>query len=396
MAAVAALLSCAPARAEVTADVRATFQFDTVALASSNLPPGERMATGGSFRRIRLGLDGALAENWDYGFTARLETASLHYLQITNGFVQYDGLAPFHFKLGIFSVPENFEDGTSSSEVMFLERAQPADLARGLGGGTGRSAVTLFRYDDATFASLSLAGGVGNDTPLRQKSLIGRFAWRPWHEGDSNLVLGADFTFLLAPPQTGSTHDVSLRARPEMNEQPVDLRLIDTGAMDTNRVSEFGLEAAGNEGNLYAQAGLFHFAVDRAHLPDPVFHGWYLEGSWIITGEARQYRVSKGAFGVPLPQKPVAAGGLGAFELAARYSELDLNHDAGTPGTPIGFGAVRGGRQRITTLGLNWYPGDPFRFLLDYQHVAVSRLSGAGSDLGAVADLLSLRTQIAF
>lgn len=398
--ALAAILACGPAQGEdgFTADLRATFQFDTIALASGSLPPGERISAGGSFRRIRIGFDGPLGPDWDYGFTARLETANLHYMQVTNAFVQFDGLTPLHFKAGIFSPPENFEDATSSSEVLFLERAQPADLARGLGSGTGRTAATLFAYDETAFAAFSLAGGVANDAPARQGSLIGRFAWRPWHDGDSGFAIGGDTTFLFAPPSTGATHDVQLRERPELNGQSVDLRLVDTGLLDTDSVSEFGLETSGNVANLYAQAGLFHYTLNRARpvLSNPQFHGWYLQGSWVVTGETRPWRIAKGGYGAPAPARALAAGGMGAFELGARYSELNLDHDAGPALTPIGPDAIRGGRQRIVTVGLNWYPGDPLRFLLDYQHVMVSRLDGAGGDLGATADLLSLRTQIAF
>jgi phosphate-selective porin OprO/OprP len=400
VAAALAVLLCGPARADdgFTADLRGTFQFDTVVLASGNLPPGERISSGGSFRRIRVGYDGTLGPDWDYGFTARLETASLHYLQITNAFVQFDGFRPLHFKAGIFSPPENFEDATSSSEVLFLERAQPADLARSLGSGTGRTAATIFAYDESAFAALSLAGGVANDAPARQGSLIGRFAWRPWHDGDSGFAIGGDTTFLFAPPGTGPTHDVQLRQRPELNGQSVDLRLVDTGLVDTDSVSEFGLETSGNLANLYAQAGLFHYTVNRAlpALPDPQFHGWYLQGSWVLTGEIKPWRIAKGGYGAPAPARTLAAGGMGAFELGARYSELNLDHDAGLGGTLAAADAIRGGRQRIVTVGLNWYPGDPFRFLLDYQHVTVSRLGTMGSDLGAAMDLISLRTQIAF
>jgi phosphate-selective porin OprO/OprP len=396
----AAILARGPAWAGdgVTADLRATVQFDAIALASASLPPGERISTGGSFRRVRVGFDGKLGSDWEYGFTARLETASLHYMQVTNAFVQFDGLTPLHFKAGIFSPPENFEDATSSSEVLFLERAQPADLARGLGSGTGRTAATLFAYDDSAFAALSLAGGVANDAPARQGSLIGRFAWRPWHDRDSGFAIGGDTTFLFAPPGTGTTHDVQLRQRPELNGQSVDLRLVDTGFVDTDSVSEFGVEASGNVANLHAQAGLFHYTVGRARpaLANPQFHGWYLQGSWVLTGEVKPWRIAKGGYGAPAPHRTLGAGGMGAFELGARYSELNLDHDAGAALTPILPDAIRGGRQRIVTLGLNWYPGDPFRFLLDYQHVTVSRLSAAGGDLGASADLVSLRSQISF
>ena len=49
----------------------------------------------------------------------------------------------------------------------------------------------------------------------------------------------------------------------------------------------------------------------------------------------------------------------------------------------------------IWTAGLNWYPNNAIRFLLDYQHTDVSRLSSTGGDLGASLSAVSLRAQLA-
>src|SRR5207302_1522632 len=60
------------------------------------------------------------------------------------------------------------------------------------------------------------------------------------------------------------------------------------------------------------------------------------------------------------------------------------------------FGVVRGGEQRIWTAGLNWYPNNAIRLLLDYEHTDVSRLDSAGGNLDARLDAVSLRAQVAF
>lgn len=390
-----------PARAEdgVTIALKGTVQFDLVALADGALPAGDRIADGGTFRRIRVGVAGHLSENWSYEFTPKFEAAtSLRYIPINNAFLQYDGFAPLHFKAGALSPPTNFDGDTSSSDLMFLERAQPADLARSLGGGTGRSSATMFAYDADWFAALSYTGGLMSDAVLRQQAVVSRLVWRPWHEGDSNFAIGADLTHIFALPRTGATHDFRLRERPEMNEQSVDLRLIDTGNLDTDSVTEVGVEAAGNRGDLYAQGGLFHFLIDRA-LPatrDPSFASWYLQASWMLTGEARVWRGSKGTYAAPAPAHPLGGDGFGAFEIAARYSQMSLDDKTGTAATPLAADGIRGGRQDIETLGLNWYPTGIVRFMLDYQHVQAARLNISGSGLNAGMNLVSLRSQIAF
>ncbi len=80
----------------------------------------------------------------------------------------------------------------------------------------------------------------------------------------------------------------------------------------------------------------------------------------------------------------------------ARYSDLDLNYHAGDFGVATPFGGIRGGDQRIGTLGVNWYPNDVLRFMLDYQHTDVSKLASTGLHANSHLDAISLRTQIAF
>ena len=69
-------------------------------------------------------------------------------------------------------------------------------------------------------------------------------------------------------------------------------------------------------------------------LPDPDFAGYYLQGSWILTGESRRYNAATGSFQNPRPMVPFSSnGGFGALELAARYSRMNLNFVEGIEGT---------------------------------------------------------------
>jgi phosphate-selective porin OprO/OprP len=72
-----------------------------------------------------------------------------------------------------------------------------------------------------------------------------------------------------------------------------------------------------------------------------VFHGFYVSGSYALTGEMRQYRRRRGHVARIEPKRSLGEGGPGAFEIALRFSRLDLND-----------GVVQGG-------ALNWYPNVP-------------------------------------
>ena len=378
--------------------LHANIQLDTVALDSSNLPATDHISSGGGFRRIRIGVGGRLSQDWAYEITPKLESSSSNHIAVSNLFLQYDGLSPVHLRAGAYSAPANFDDATSSTDLAFLERAQPTDLGRSIGAGTGRAAASIFAYDESYFAALSYTGAPANNAIFRQQAVVGRFAWRALHDGDNSFAFGADMTHVFTLAGNGGTHDFRLRERPELNVETVDLRLVDTGNLDSDSVTEFGVEAAGNRGSLYAQGGFFHYTIDRAApvTGDPSFSGWYLQGSWLLTGEARVWRSNKGGYGAPAIAHPLGEGGFGALELAARYSDLDLDYRPGAANTTVTADSVRGGRQRIVTLGLNWYPAGPVRFLLDYNRVDAARLSVNGRNRDASADLVSLRSQVSF
>jgi phosphate-selective porin OprO/OprP len=76
------------------------------------------------------------------------------------------------------------------------------------------------------------------------------------------------------------------------------------------------------------------------------FGGFYVYGSWFVTGESRPYDRTAGVFSRVRPRRDFSfrGGGLGAVELGVRYSHVDQND-----------GAIRGGILDIGTIGLNWY-----------------------------------------
>lgn len=134
-----------------------------------------------------------------------------------------------------------------------------------------------------------------------------------------------------------------------------------------------------------------------------------MQGAYTLTGERRRWNASNGGFRGIRPIAPfnLAEGTWGAWELAARYSVLDLNHNEGALGAAPPVGGVRGGEQTIATLGLNWYPNNIVRFMLDYQRVEIDRLDpetsaivtpvpGVGAQIGQDFEAVSLRTQFAF
>jgi phosphate-selective porin OprO/OprP len=246
---------------------------------------------------------------------------------------------------------------------------------------------------------------------------VGRVGYVPIKGLDYLVHVGASTSIVINPAATGpnvppgAASPIRLRDRPEIRVDGT--RLVDTGNIDADGLTEWGLEAAGQLRNFSVQGEYIHIDVQRraSALSDPEFSGWYVQGAWTITGQPRRYGIATATFEPPRGEKPfnLKTGDWGVWELAARYSDLDLNYLAGAPGTAQDASAIRGGRQKIVTLGVNWYPNSVVRFQADFQHVEVDRLSPGGTAFGAGAltppagaqigqelNIWSLRTQYAF
>ena len=384
--------------------LRSLVQNDTAYYGQGQLPAGVDFSSGNNFRRARFGFDGTAFGDWAYTFIYDFGGSGTEASTIASAYIQYNGFGHVHIKAGAFPPPESLDDATSASDLLFLERAQPTDLARGIAGADGRDAATVFYYDDNAFAAASFTGGVVNDAANfdEQQAVVGKLAYR-WDLGaDTNIVLGADssyvFKFADSAANTSTPTALRLRERPELNVDSQGIRLIDTGSISADSYWQYGLEAAGNIRNFYAQGGYFGYDVNRfdSALSGPNFKGWYLQASWVLTGESKPYRTELGAYGLPKPAQnfTIDKGGLGAWEVAARYSDLDLDYHAGQAGLAIPADGIRGGDQRIWSAGVNWYPNQVLRFMLDYQHVDVSRLNAAGAPLDGTLDDVSLRLQL--
>jgi phosphate-selective porin OprO/OprP len=184
-------------------------------------------------------------------------------------------------------------------------------------------------------------------------------------------------------------------------------QLIDTGSIPAHNAGTLGGEMAAQKGPLFAEAEYERVFVDRSDgVASPSFDGWYVEGSWLLTGESRAYNASSAAFDGPAVAHPFSLrdGGWGAWELAVRYSDADLNFHPGAVGSAPAADSIRGGDQRIFSVGLNWYPNQVFHFMVDFDHVRIDRLSPdavnfntpVGAQIGQTYDVVAVRSQAAF
>lgn len=408
------------------------FRRDGPALGTSGIDAAHarQLKDGDLFRRARLGADGTVFKDFDYRILLDFGGAGVENAgQLYEGWIQYTGFKPFKLKVGAFSPSLGLEDQGSTNGMAFLERPGASDTARALAGGDTRTAAQIYANGDHWFAAGAVTGrtiGVINtgtasataQTYSDQVGLTGRFAFQPFHGYDWLIQTGVHGSYVARAANTGGP-DVSLVSRYgiRLNDTPelrVDgTKLIDTGTINARHADTIGLEFAAQKKNLLLQGEYESFGVDRSDpgVTNPHFYGWYIEGVWTITGEARKFNAGTAAFDAPAVNHPfkLHGGGWGAWELGVRYSEMNLNYHAGAPGTALtAVGSttdgIRGGDQKIWTVGVNWYLNPIIRLMLDYEHVDVDRLSPAagayntpvGAQIGQTYNVIAIRTQAAF
>jgi phosphate-selective porin OprO/OprP len=386
-------LTFASADGDFSLSLRALIQFDTGYFAQGKNPPGIDLNSGTNFRRAQFGFFGTAWRDWSYNFTYDFGGHGVEkrgYVYI--GTIEYDGFKPFGFRIGAFPPPAGLDDATPGADLAFLERAASADMAGNIAGAPGREGAGIFAQGDRYFLSASLTGKRTLDAATfdAQQAVVTRAAWLAVDAGDVKWVLDAGFTRVFKVADTAPNSNANSFNLAGEAELTVDgSKTVDTGAVDAKGVTAWGLETALNDGPFHVQGGYFHYAIARRlALPDPDFSGWYAFATWSLTGESHLYDPTVAIFRGLRPDHPLGTpGGWGAFELKARFSNLDLEYQ------PLLAGGVAGGNQNIWTVGMNWIPVPGLRFALDYSNIAVSHAGAPANDISANA--IALRSQIA-
>jgi phosphate-selective porin OprO and OprP len=355
---------------------------------------------GTSFRRAHFGVQGTAFG--DFAYTLVFDGAATGGVAsaVRDATISYAGLRPITITLGnqkpIAGLEPLFSD--RSNAATFQEPGLPAVLATV--NGTRAIGARVSAGGEQYSASVGIFGDDLNNAGIANPAakgwgLHGRATLAPVNRAGRLLHLGASGYW--RQPGTGRAvatdplaSQIRYRAVPESNSDTT--ALVDTGALTrVDHYSYIGLESAGVWGPFSLQG---EYAISRVgqlggRLP-LVFHGAYASASWFVTGESRVYEGRTGVFGRTRPRRNFdAGGGSGAFELAARWSTLDLDSRE----NELAAGGVRGGRLTDYTLAANWYLNAFLRLQANYVHADSDRRSAAGADLGTRADIITLRVQ---
>ena len=251
-------------------------------------------------------------------------------------------------RFGQSKTPVSFEGVTTSTQTTFIELAVPSQAVY----ENRRVGLDWAIQRPHWLASLGYYGEnlTGKN---RGHTWAARAAWMPIHASTEVLHLGVaasqerpyGLVNALGVQQPASA---SFKAPPEAGLTSVSL--ISSGTLShVDHINRLGLEGLWIGGPWSVQSEYLR-AQTRFDVPRPNYNlgGYYVFGSWVLTGESRQYH--DGNVSNVIPAHP-----WGAVEFALRYSELDLND-----------GRVLGGREHDWTAGANWYIGSHLRLQANY------------------------------
>jgi phosphate-selective porin OprO/OprP len=375
--------------------LRGLVQFDAGYFSQGKNPAAVDLNSGTNFRRAQLGFQGTVFRDWSYNFIYDFGGSGVE----KNGYIyyaylQYDGLGPFHARIGAIAPFAGIEDATGSADLLFLERPAVTDIARNIAGSPGREGLDLFVQGDTYLLSAAYTTKKTTDAATfdEQSAVVTRASWLAVSEPDVKWLLDANFTHVFKLPDAAANSGANSFSFSNGPELTVDAsKTVNTGNIDANHVTQFGFETAATYAGFYGQGGWFHFNIDRrTPVPNPDFSGWYAALTYSLTGEEHLYDPTTASFRGLRPAKPLGTpGGYGAWELKARYSSIDLDFN---PLATAAAGGIFGGKQNVWTLGVNWYVNNAIRFSVDYDNIQVNHVNAPGTDISASA--IALRSQI--
>jgi len=344
--------------------------------------------TGVEFRQARLHMMGLLYDH--VAFKNEFDFAGGD-VRFKENWIELRGL-PYLGKMraGHTKEPFSLERLNSRMYMPFMERALPNGIVPGRNTG-----VRFLNFLDHPRMSWSVGvfketGGNGDDfTENGDYNITGRLTATPWYadEGRKVLHLGLGYSHKFTNEDAEETW-LRFRKRPEIHIS--DLRPADTGNIPTDGADMFGPEAALMLGPFCLQGEYWYTKLDSEAYDDPAFSGYYVIGSYFLTGEHRTYKVTgnDGAefsmVNIKSPFNP-ENGAWGAWQVAARYADLDLNDNG-----------IEGGEMNDISLALNWYPYTNVRWSFNYVRIDVEDSSAVAGIADGEADVYQTRFQVYF
>ncbi len=315
----------------------------------------------------------------------------------------------FVVRAGKFKGPVSLENLRSTSAITFIERGFPTELGpnRDLGIQVGGDL-----FDSRLNYALGYFNGTpdgrdanGTSDPDNRKEIGARLFAEPFRN-DPGFLQGLGFGVGgTTGPRSGNVASVANDFLPRYRTpgQNTFFSYQAAAAAAGANPATLGVLADGRATRIEPQAywywnsfGLLgewissKQALARGDHNDKLTNkAWQIAANYFLTGEDAAYR------GLARVNQPFTGGGAGwgAFEVAARYGELDIDDDAfdGDAATRFANPATQASEAKAWTAALNWYPTVNVKIALNYSETSFD--GGSASSSGDRKDEKALFTR---
>jgi phosphate-selective porin OprO/OprP len=394
--------------AVTSADSNFVFKVRGYVQADGRFYPSERVDTAINdtflLRRVRPIFEGTVYDKFDYrvmldfGAQASLSTANNSLVQ--DAYVNARLAPEVQLQAGKFKEPVSLERLQSGANLLFVERAFPTQLAPNRDVGVqlqGDLFNRTLRYEVGAFNGVADGGSGDFETADSDKDVAARVFAQPFKNSDLDALRGLGFGV------AGTYGDQDGALRSYISEGAQRFFTYRTSAVATAP----NVLASGNHWRVVPQAhyywGPFGLLTEYAVSSQEVLQAgggagagtrerlthtaWQVAASYFLTGEENSFKAVN-------PLRPVGGGdgGWGAWEIAVRVSELDVDDDAfpifANPATAA-TGALAYG------VGVNWHLNRNLKVTLNYGHTDFE--AEAGNPFADQSeDVILTRVQFAF
>jgi phosphate-selective porin OprO/OprP len=309
---------------------------------------------------MRIGIKGELTRHFDYEVEREIDEDGV-WQDWKDVYINWDTFDPFSVRAGRYKLPFGLEQNLGRTEIDFVYRSlasRQLTPARDKGvTAYGRAFGRGLTYELGIF---NTDGDIGKLTEPQ---------FTPGAEDDLGPTVSGRVTAAVFRPIVGEEAELrSLRvglaytngSLPEglnslRGETPFGYDFFEPVYVKGRR-QRLGLELDWTPGPYGVRAEWMQTREDRRgqglgdrDLSDVIGTGWYVYGTWIVTGQDKDDNISM--------RRSVIHGGPGAIELAVRYEELGFGSasDEGPAERNPRAEHLLENRDRIWTAGVNWY-----------------------------------------
>ncbi len=358
--------------------------------------------------RMRVGIEGRFLKHFEYEVEREIRE------EVSRGdfdnpkhpwrdvYVNFRYFRKLQIRAGKFKLPFGMDQLTGPTKLDFIFRSRIGDqltpgrdigivahgrfFERGLNYEAG-----LFKQDGENARAKGIREGAEKvpiklEVPTGQRTFAGRLTGTPLRLVRvpailKDLELGGAFVSTTVPPGIGPDGAKGLRGRTVAKET------FFPHLFTHGQRLRLGAEMNWSPGPFSVKGEFIHAQDERRgqstrgnNLPDLISRGWYLTGTWAVTGENK-------AGGIEPRRDFLWGHGAGAVELAVRYEALRFgsSEHPGLPSRATRAANILGNSDRVWTFGVNWYWNrfvkiqfNGIREMLEDTHQGRSPIAGRG------------------